>query len=76
MESTIEMLTPKDIQGILGCGINQVYNLFNSRGFPAIRINRRFYIKKSSFEHWLSNYEGKKFTVIGGKSGTMELITY
>ena len=72
VESTIEMLTPKDIQGILGCGINQVYNLFNSRGFPAIRINRRFYIKKSSFEHWLSNYEGKKFTVIGGKSGTKD----
>lgn len=64
METAIKLLTPKDVQEILGCGANQVYNLFNMRGFPAIRINRRLYVKEDSLNRWLSAYEGKKFTVI------------
>lgn len=34
MESTIEMLTPKDVQGILGCGINQVYTYSTHEDSP------------------------------------------
>ena len=64
MDSEIELLTPSDVRKILGCGVNQAYNLFHSKGFPSIRINNRWYIRKTSFERWLATYEGKKFTVI------------
>lgn len=55
----MEILTVKDVSKILHKGINQTYNLFNSKAFPSFKIGRRMYITKEAFTGWLKRIEGK-----------------
>ena len=54
------ILTPKDVQAILGLGdaqLNQVYRLFNSKKFPSEKIGNKHIIPKARFINWLGiNY--------------------
>ncbi|RNB69985.1 DNA-binding protein [Brevibacillus invocatus] len=47
------VLTPKDIQNILGIGRRQTYELMNSGELPVVRVGRLMRISKSTFIHWL-----------------------
>lgn len=47
------VLTPKDVQKILGWPLGQVYNLFRSKKFPSERIGSKHIIPKPRFMAWL-----------------------
>jgi predicted DNA-binding transcriptional regulator AlpA len=47
------ILTPKDVQAVLGLPINQVYRLFKSKRFPSERVNGKHIIPKPRFLNWL-----------------------
>ncbi|TKI59258.1 helix-turn-helix domain-containing protein [Brevibacillus antibioticus] len=48
-----DVLTPKDIQKILGISVNHAYELVNSGQFHVVRIGRLFRISKTVFLRWL-----------------------
>lgn len=56
-------LSIKDVQKILGCGINTAYDLVNQRDFPKIRIGKRNYIPREEFLEWVSTYLRKKYKI-------------
>lgn len=56
-----KLLTPKDIQYIIGLGKNQTYALMNSAGFPTIRLNNRMFVTVQDFNAWLSTYKGRSY---------------
>jgi hypothetical protein len=51
------ILTPKDVQPILGISIDQVYRLFKSKKFPSEKINGKHIIPKPRFLNWLGVIE-------------------
>ena len=55
------VLTPKEVAAILDMGVNQVYGLFVSKGFPSIDFNGKKVIEKEAFLEWLKDLRGKKF---------------
>lgn len=59
----IIMYSPAQVGKILGFGLTKTYQLFNTDGFPAIKIGHDFRIEKSKFEQWVSNYAGKEFYI-------------
>lgn len=59
----IEILAPKDIKNILGCGKNRTYDIINQKDFPKIKIGKRFYIPRDEFEKWLNNYLRKEYKI-------------
>ena len=56
-------LSINDVQKILGCGQNTVYDLVNQRDFPKIRIGKRNYIPREEFLRWVSTYLRKKYKI-------------
>ena len=55
--------TVEDIMDILRISRNVAYKLFNSDGFPALRINRLLRVEKTAFENWLKSNEGRTFLI-------------
>lgn len=55
------VLTPKEVSVILGMGVNQVYGLFEAKGFPSTDLNGKKIIEKVAFLEWLKEYRGKHF---------------
>lgn len=49
-----EVLTPKDVQEILGIGRRQTYELLADPPFHVVRIGRLFKIPKDPFYKWLN----------------------
>jgi len=47
------VLTPKDVQALLGWKKEKVYNLFKSKKFPSERIGGKHIIPKPRFLAWL-----------------------
>lgn len=47
------ILTPKDVQIILGWQKDQVYSLFRSKKFPSERIGCKYIIPRGRFFTWL-----------------------
>lgn len=56
-----KLLTPKDIQYIIGIGRNQAYALMNSAGFPSIKLNNRLFVTVHDFNDWLATYKGRAY---------------
>lgn len=52
------VLTVKQIRELqlLPVGRNTLYNLLNSRGFPALRLGRRFIVPRDALREWLENH--------------------
>ncbi len=55
------LLTAKDIQIILSMSKDKSYELLNSKGFPALRIGKRIYVKRSKLNEWINMYSGKAY---------------
>ena len=55
------ILTPKEVAAILNMGVNQVYGLFDSKGFPSTDLNGKKIIEKEAFFEWLHSQKGKRF---------------
>lgn len=58
-----KILHPKDVKKILGCGMNKVYDIINSNGFPKIKIGNRYYIPENAFYLWLKQYTYKEYHI-------------
>lgn len=57
----VEMYTIDDLQRILGIGRSKAYQLASSRGFPAIKLNKKILIPKRQFSQWVNKHCGKTF---------------
>ena len=53
----IVLLTVNDVQSILKCGKQTVYDLFNSRTFPSFHIGRRKYVTAKALANWIKRHE-------------------
>ena len=51
------------VQDLMGFGLSayMAYALMHSTKFPTIHINRRLYVKKSSYDRWVKQNEGKHY---------------
>ena len=51
------------VQDLMKFGFSSymAYALMHSSGFPTVRINRRLYVKKASYDSWMSRNEGKHY---------------
>jgi len=50
-----DILEVSDIKKILGCGINQAYNLVRSGAFHYVKVGRKIKVPKESFYAWYNN---------------------
>lgn len=48
-------LKPEDVAFALNVSRATAYNLVNSKGFPVIRIGKRFVIPKDAFLKWMNS---------------------
>lgn len=44
-----EWITPKDIAATLGVSMHTVYKLVHLKGFPVVKIGKRFLVERKSF---------------------------
>ena len=54
MRISEKMLTVKDVQKLIGCGRNKVYQIIASNTLPAIQIGKQYYIPQSEYEKWVN----------------------
>ena len=50
----MQYLTPKDVQRILKISKNNVYALFKSEDFPAVKIGKQFRVSEEALEKYLN----------------------
>ena len=50
-----KLLKVKDIQKILGCGQQTVYDLVKLKDFPKITLGKRYYIPEEAFNKWIND---------------------
>lgn len=53
--------TVNDVSDIMKFSKHKTYQLFNSSGFPAMKIGHDFRVEKSRFEKWVNDYMGREF---------------
>lgn len=53
LEDIPMILTPKDVQTILGVSKDQVYRLFKSKSFPSEKVDGKHIIPKFRFLNWM-----------------------
>lgn len=56
-----DFYTPQDFMNILHLGKTQVYKLFNSSTFPAMKIGGSLRVDVKRFENWCDKYAGRTF---------------
>lgn len=57
----IKIFTVEDIKERMGFGRDRSYALMKSKGFPATRIGKTYYVTEENFYKWLNDYAGKEF---------------
>lgn len=58
-----KMYTVQDIQDIFQISHNTAYRLINSRSFPKMKINRRFYIPEKQLSKWIDQHMYKELEI-------------
>lgn len=48
-----KLLTPQNLADYMECSLNTAYTLCKSKGFPSIKIGRRFFIPEDSLIEWI-----------------------
>ena len=56
-----DFYTPQDVMNILHLCKTQVYKLFNSSTFPAMKIGGSLRVDVKRFENWCDKYAGRTF---------------
>jgi hypothetical protein len=59
----MDYLTEKDVMKIFNLNERKVKALFNTEGFPMIRIGNSKYIRSDKLDKWLEEHEGEKITL-------------
>ena len=44
----------------IGCGKAAGYSLMRSKGFPSIKLGKKYLVSKIQFNDWLANYDKNK----------------
>jgi len=57
-ETKVKMLSAKELTEIVGSR-SLAYRLFNTEGFPAIRLGKRVLVREDSLDEWLKINEGQ-----------------
>lgn len=57
------ILDVRDMAKILGVGMNTMYALISTEGFPKIRIGRQYKVFKSAFLEWLEKSIGMNISL-------------
>lgn len=58
-----DFYTPQDVMNIPHLGRTQVYKLFNSSTFPAMKIGGSLRVDVKRFESWCDKYAGRIFII-------------
>lgn len=61
IESLSELFTEKDLREVIfgnELSKNNTYGLIHSKGFPTIKIGKKYYISKEGFKKWLEENTG------------------
>ena len=53
------VITVQEAADMMGLGINKMYELVNTKGFPVVTVGRKKLIIRSKFEEWLENNIGQ-----------------
>lgn len=51
-----KLLTPKDVQEIIGISKTTTYKLISLKGFPKIRIGKRYFVEEEKLKAYLSEH--------------------
>lgn len=57
--SALVMYNTNEVKNIFKCGKKQVYELFHTKGFPALQIGRKFYVEQSALKKWIEQNTGR-----------------
>lgn len=49
-----KMLSVKEVQELIGCGRNKVYEIIGSRTMRCIKIGKQYYIPESEYTKWVN----------------------
>ena len=60
-------LSPDDVRRVTGLGRNSIYNLFNSIGFPSIRIGKKLLVRIDLLDEWLAAQSEQKKSDSSGR---------
>ncbi|GEM_PF-595119 len=55
-----QTMTVKQVKEYLGLGTAAAYALFQSEGFPSLKIGRQLFVRRQSFMAWLTEVENRK----------------
>lgn len=56
----MNLLTAKDIQNRLSMSSKTAYKLICTKGFPSIKIGKRYYVPEEDFNKWIEKNIGKE----------------
>ena len=59
--SSMWFYTVDDVSDMMKFSKHKTYQLFNSSGFPAMRIGHDLRVEKSRFEKWANEYAGREY---------------
>lgn len=47
------VLTPRDLQLLLGLSKNTIYSLLKSKNFPAFKVGKQYRVSQEAFANWM-----------------------
>lgn len=57
------LLTVKELQTLINCGRNKVYEILATNTIRKIKIGKQYYIPESEYERWIKNNLGKEIII-------------
>ena len=55
-----KLLTVKELQELIGCGRNKIYEILATNTIRKIKIGKQYYIPQSEYERWIKSNLGKE----------------
>lgn len=48
-----KLLSVKELQALIGCGRNKVYEILATNTLPKIKIGKQYYVPESEYTKWV-----------------------
>ncbi len=58
-----KFISIKELQTLIGCGRNKVYEIIATKTIKAIKIGKQYYIPESEYARWIENNKGRTITL-------------
>lgn len=58
---TKKTMTVKEFASFMGMGVNSAYNMVRTKGFPKIKVGRKYLVITDKIEDFINNNIGKTF---------------